>query len=136
MFVVLPAEDQGPGEEELCGELYMSMYGTRDAAQKWSEEYSATLLAAGFIRGIANPCLFRHATKDISLVVHGDDFMGVGTDADLSEVRKMLEQKYKIKSELLGGDASDLKEIRVLNRIIRYGPTGVKLKPIQDTRNS
>ena len=39
VFFVLPAEYQLPGEEDMVGELYMSMYGTRDAAQNRAEEY-------------------------------------------------------------------------------------------------
>ena len=35
VYVQLPEEDRGDGEEELCGRLNYSMYGTRDAAQNW-----------------------------------------------------------------------------------------------------
>ena len=38
LFVVLPPEDILPGEEGMVGELYMSMYGTRDAAQNRAKE--------------------------------------------------------------------------------------------------
>ena len=33
VFVELPPEDQ-PGDEQMCGLLRYSLYGTRDAAQK------------------------------------------------------------------------------------------------------
>ena len=39
VYVQLPPEDQLPGEEQLCGKLRFSMYGTRDAAQNWFQEY-------------------------------------------------------------------------------------------------
>ena len=90
VFVKLPAEDTNPGDEGMVGELCMSMYGTRDAVQNWAEEYSGCLAAAAYIRGIANPCLFRHATKDVQIVVHGDDFMASGTEDDLKEVQALL----------------------------------------------
>ena len=45
-YVKLPAEDILPGEEGMCGRLNYSMYGTRDAAMNWAEEYSTKLLAA------------------------------------------------------------------------------------------
>ena len=32
VYVQLPAEDVNPGEENMCGRLNHSMYGTRDAA--------------------------------------------------------------------------------------------------------
>ena len=33
VYVELPKEDQEPGEEDMCGLLKYSMYGTRDAAK-------------------------------------------------------------------------------------------------------
>ena len=49
----LPPED---GEEGMCGELYKSMYGARDAAQNWEHEYSGFLVGIGFKRGESSPC--------------------------------------------------------------------------------
>ena len=37
VYVQLPEEDVGAGEEGLCGKLQLSMYGTRDAARNWEE---------------------------------------------------------------------------------------------------
>jgi len=37
VYVELPDEDAEPG---MCGKLIKSMYGTRDAAQNWGEEYA------------------------------------------------------------------------------------------------
>ena len=50
-YIKLPAEDQRSREEGVVGKLMVSMYGMRDAAQNWAEEYSATLLKADYIRG-------------------------------------------------------------------------------------
>ena len=36
-------------------------------------------------------------------MVHGDDFVAVGSDKSLAETRKTLESKYKLKVETLGG---------------------------------
>ena len=60
VYVQLPAEDFEEGDEGKCGELLMSMHGTRDAACNWSAEYTATLLASGYVQGRRSPCLFRH----------------------------------------------------------------------------
>ena len=71
VYVALPVEDQDPSDPiDTCGELAFSMYGTRDAALNWAEEYSSKLLSAGFIRGVANPCLFKHRVKDVSLTAY------------------------------------------------------------------
>ena len=44
VFVQLPDEDRTAGEENLCGRLNYSMYGTRDAAQNWQARYSQRLV--------------------------------------------------------------------------------------------
>ena len=80
----------------------MSMYGTRDAAFNWAEEYRSTLVAEGCVRGEANPCLFSQPKKNIAIMVHGDDFVAVWNKHDLEHTRRTLETKYKLKTETLG----------------------------------
>ena len=43
VFVALPLEDQGPGEEGMCALLERSLYGTRDAAYNWIQVYTTVL---------------------------------------------------------------------------------------------
>ena len=128
VYVKLPDEDVEPGDEGKCGKLLMSMYGTRDAAQNWSMEYSATLVKDGYVQGKANPCLFWHPKRDISVMVHGDDFVAVGTESDLRSTRATLENKYKIKVETLGKGPGCKDEVRILNKIVRYTNEGVELE--------
>ena len=47
-FINLPPEDALADRHDICGELVMSMYGTRDAAYNWEAEYSQFLLSLGF----------------------------------------------------------------------------------------
>ena len=56
------------------------VYGTRDAGKIWEDTYTQVLLNIGFVAGESNPCIFYHKVKDISVVVHGDDFTALGTD--------------------------------------------------------
>lgn len=102
VFIELPTEDRLPGDEGLVGRLNLSLYGTRDAAQNWSIEYTQTLRAAGFIVGKASPCNFRHATRDLIVTVHGDDFTSAGSEEDLVWLKGVMENKYDIKSTILG----------------------------------
>ena len=80
----------------------MSMYGTRDAALNWAKEYGKTLCNAGFEQGKANPCLFMHKKTGVAIMVHGDDFVAVGRRDELMKTQKALEDKYKLKVEMLG----------------------------------
>ena len=63
----------------MCGELKFSMYGTRDAAANWEDFYSLFLMSLGFIKGKSSPCVFHSKEKGIKLMVHGDDFVAIGT---------------------------------------------------------
>ena len=53
-YVRLPPEDTLPGEEQLCGKLNFSMYGTRRAATNWQTHYTTVLVQNGFTTGLAN----------------------------------------------------------------------------------
>ncbi len=128
VYVKIPAEDWEEGDEERCGKLKVSMYGTRDAAMNWALEYGDTLKAAGFKQGVTSPCLFRHEENGVVVMVHGDDFVAVGEAQYLKATKKALEDKYKIKVETLGSDKGDAKEIRVLNKVIRLTEQGLELE--------
>ena len=54
--------------------------------------------------------------------------MAVGDKAGLKSVREALEGKYKLKVQTLGGRKECVKEIRVLNKIVRYTATGIDLE--------
>ena len=79
VYIELPPEWWKLG---VCGELIRSLYGMRDAPALWERFLAAQLEAVGFIRGKANPCLFRHESRDILAVVHGDDVMFIAIEED------------------------------------------------------
>ena len=128
VYVRLPDEDPRCQEPGVVGRLVMSMYGTRDAACNWSEEYSSKLVEAGYIRGISNPCLFHHPKSGVGIMVHGDDFVAVGNKQGTNELKKVLEHAYKIKAEILGNGIGEVSEVRILNRIIRRSESGICLE--------
>ena len=58
-------------------------------------------------------------------MVHGDDFTFLGTDEVLDEIQRLMEKEFLCKVEgRLGSGKSDLKEARVLNRVIRWTESG------------
>ena len=81
----------------VCGRLARSLYGTRDAPSLWERFAAAQLKPLGFVRGSASSCVFRHASRDLVVVVHGDDFVFAGVDADLEWVHRELEAKMLFK---------------------------------------
>ena len=127
IYVAIPDEDLCPGDEGKVACLNLSLYGTRDAAQNWSNAYSSHLESVGFTRGRASPCNFFHSERRISLTVHGDDFTSTGTERDLRWLDAQLKDKFEVKTKLLGPDAGrgHLQELRVLNRILAWTELGV-----------
>ena len=120
--------DRKVGDEGLVGRLQLSMYGTRDAAANWAAEYGATLLAAGYRQGKASPCIFHNDSNGTTIMVHGDDFVGVGRRVELAKIRRALEDKYKLKVEMLSGEVGDVQEVQILNKIVRWTPAGIELE--------
>ena len=102
------------------------MYGTRDAGAIWESCYASCLTRMGFVQGKASPCCFVHPTWNVHVVVHGDDFTALGTSDGFDKFEKGMTDTFecKLKGRLGTGD-DDLKEMRVLNRIVRITPHGL-----------
>ncbi len=124
VFVRLPPEVDEPG---WCARLVRCLYGTRDAPKRWQAFLDEQLVALGFAKGRASSCCFFHAHLGVRCIVHGDDFVLSGTAGALDEVKARMHERFLLK-ELgrLGGDQGELRELRVLNRIIRWTPQGLK----------
>ena len=61
-------------------------------------------------------------------MVHVDDFLSVGNDESLKSTRQTLEEKYKIKVQVLGPNEDCVQEICVFNKIVRGTPEGIELE--------
>ena len=80
------------------------------------------------MRGQANTCLFHNPKTNVAVMVHGDDFVAVGNKKGLAGVRGALEEKYKLKVQTLGTRKECVREIRVLNKVVRYTDAGIELE--------
>ena len=125
VYVKLPEEDDVPG---MCGELLKSMYGTRDVANNWEQEYTEFLKSIGFVQGDAVTCAFKHLEKSINLVVHGDDFTALGHAKDLDWLKKNMREKFEVKATRIGPDVDDDKSAKLLNRIIEWTANGITVE--------
>ena len=124
----------------------MSLYGTRDAAMNWQEEVAKEMSRWGFKRGKYNPCVYWHPQTKLMVMVHGDDFMSVGTRAAAKAFKQKLEGRFEIKTQVVGSrggvpiasrgtttpeDLEEVSEARVLNRIVRCRPDGWEIEADQ-----
>lgn len=120
VYVQLPNEDKTSSKEPMCGKFNYSMYGTRDAAQNWHEEYSQKPIENGFEQGKATPCIFFHKERAIRTYVHGDDYVSTGLPNQLTWLKNKLEEKYQVKTQILGPNENQLQEVKILNRIVSW----------------
>ena len=126
IFIKIPMEDWEPGDEDMVGRLNLSLYGTRDAAQNWAAAYSEYLEKNGFKKGKGSLCNFYHQARDISLTVHGDDFLVVADMEQLKWLEGRLQDQYEIKSTIIGPEGGLPKQANILNRIIRWTTSGIE----------
>ena len=130
LFVKIPKEDLEKGDEKNVARLKLSLYGTRDAALNWTTTYTEFLVGLGFVKGKGCTCNFQHP-KGLMLTVHGDDFTSTGSTRDLAWLKVQFETKFEITAKVLGPEAGQEREIRVLNRILRWESNGIVYEPDQ-----
>lgn len=53
-------------------------------------------------------------------MVHGDDYASTGMMKDLTWMKQCLENKYQVKTQMLGPNEGHTKQIKVLNRVITW----------------
>ena len=117
---------------QACAVNLKSMCGTRDAASNWEECYTEALVSIGFTQGLSSPCIFHHKERNISTVVHGDDFTSLAEEKDLIWLKNKLSEFFLIKDRgILGPDPHDLKQIRLLNRIITWNSNSITFEADQ-----
>ena len=137
LYIELPPEDLQHAEdaEPMCGKLERSMYGTQDAARIFQKDWTTTLEENDFEISQLCTATFRHRTRDMVGMVHGDDFLVMGSDEDLQFMNRVLAGRYKVRWEAtLGDDVGDDKEMFFLNRLVKYD--GQKLEIEADARHS
>ena len=54
-------------------------------AQNWEYHYGEVMTQMGLVTTRASPCVFRHAGRDLRVVVHGDDFAVLGPPAAVAK---------------------------------------------------
>ena len=65
------------------------------------------------------------------LTVHGDDFTIAGSSANVLWMKKEFEKRFEVTTHNLGPEAGQEREVRVLNRVIRWTKDGLEYEPDQ-----
>ena len=113
--------------DHLVAHLKRCVYGTRDAGAIWEDCYASALTDMGFERGTASPCCFYNPSQRLRVVVHGDDFTCLGPRAAIMDYEDQLATRFEIKRRgLIGEFDGCIREIRILNRILRLTEFGLR----------
>ena len=125
VYIMLPEEvGAGPGR---CGKLVHWLYGCRPAAQAWESFYAEKIEEVGFERGKGSAVVFYHKEKDISALVHEDDFVFVGDDEELTWIQELVKSWFEVKVRgRLSGEKGDVREMTILGREIRWTEEGLE----------
>ena len=89
------------------------------------------MMKCGFKPGKYNPCTFYHKQRDLRTLVHGDDFVTSGQREGCGWFKKQLETRFSIKTRILGMREDEVKEERILNRVIRVTSQGWEMEADQ-----
>ena len=82
------------------------------------------------------PTLFYKSEKNISVIVHGDDFVALGDAANLDWYESQICNRFEVGDRCrIGRDENDSKETRILNIILRLTQMGCYSRPILDMQN-
>ena len=126
IYIELPEEAKNEQDGDVVGKLVKSMYGTRDAPQNWQAYVDNLMRDLGFLPGVAHPCVYHHAVRDIQVVIHVDDFACLGLPLDLhwleQAISKLVECTYKV----LGPGGGEHREASYLNRTLRWTTEGIE----------
>ena len=69
-----------------------------------------------------------HKEKDVEITLHVDDFLVVGEEEHLLELKTALEKVYKLKGKVLGTDEDDSKEGVYLERRLQWCDWGIEME--------
>ena len=57
-------------------------------------------------------------------MIHGDDFVSSGSSASLKWFKEVLVARFEIKTEVVGLGPGEVRDARILNRVIRVDENG------------
>ena len=111
-------------EAERCWLLKKCMCGTLPAAAGWQHFVQKVGTDIGLLSSSCSPCAFGHSTRDLDMVVHGDDFLVVGDGDDFDWLFKKLNEKLELVQKARLGPGYD-SEATVWNRCVTYSDSGL-----------
>ena len=111
-------------DTERCWLLKKCMYGTLPAAAGRQHLVQKVDTDIGLPSSSNCPCAFGHSSRDLDMVVHGDDFIVAGDGEDLDWLSQKLNEKLELVQKARLGLGYD-SEATVLNHCVTYSDSGL-----------
>ena len=70
-------------------------------------------------------CCFHNELCSVKGAVHGDDIFVAGPRQDFFENGATLKKRWETRDEMIGSKSGDQKELRILNRMLRWCKDGL-----------
>ncbi|MGH7954625.1 MAG: reverse transcriptase domain-containing protein, partial [Gloeomargaritales cyanobacterium] len=97
VYVELPKGFRATEEGDYVLYMTSSLYGLRQAAERWFDRLSKGLISRGLIQSTMDPCLFFHKEKNIICLIYIDDCLFFArTDAAIDEMIQDLKQEFEL----------------------------------------
>ena len=107
--------------KSMCLVLKRCWYGTRYAGQAFEFAVRDNFVENDFVQGSFSPCVYRHKTRKLWYFVHGDDYVGIGSETDLEWYRTQVSKRFIMKLRgYLGPSSRHKQEMRILNRVLTW----------------
>ena len=71
----------------------------------------------------------RNAEHDVSVFVHGDGFIAAGRSEGRKHLSDTLKASYDIKEKTLRPEEEEVREVKILGRIITWTSDGLMMEP-------
>lgn len=114
-------------EEGMCWRLRKAFYGTRRVSVLWQKKYTDVFLANGFVQCTAVTVIFFSESWDVTVCVHGDDFLAEGKPSSLNKLDEMMRANFTVKVLRRVGPGASSKG-NFLNRSIEWSEKGFTLE--------
>ena len=120
-----------------CAKLKRWLFGMREAASGWEDDYARRLVEDGFQRGRAASGVFFHPKTQVRVVVHRDNFTFAGTESELRKIGSKMHEWYDVQVRgILGSGKRDVHEIEILGRNLTWTEEGFGVRGQRQTSSS
>lgn len=94
IFMEVPEGYENPKNQVV--KLNKCLYGLKQAARVWNQDFTSKLDSHGLYQSSADPCLFINESKSIMIAVYVDDCFITGIPEHISKCKQILSKEFEM----------------------------------------